>query len=382
VYASPISASMRFSEASTAFLDSRDASRFTGNARIVTKNTYKDYAKKLKALGVFFGKLPLNQIHLGNFVRYQEMRSRGEGWTRKLGKEVVQSPAGAEKVNAELRLLIRIMKLAMLSSPKRTPWQEANEPPDHTLADFAANLLQIESLYKKFQVIESDIPRALSAEQQEKYLQIAASNPDWHRLWWYSLVAKHLTFSSDEMRTIRIGDINLTYQIIGVNRRYGKNKYRRREIPITDGACLWALANLIEWCRARGGGQPHHFLFPGRLVRNVFDHETHMSETGLRKSHEAVRDKADLPWFQFNGWRHTAITNMAQDGVPIAIIMERAGHVTPKMSAHYTHISVQAHRLAVQPDARKKPVASVTAQDLIRGIPGWQQFNKSAASIY
>lgn len=356
---SPISASMRFTEAASAFLRSRDSAEFSGRARIVTKNTYKDYAKKLKALGVFFGALPLNQIHLGNFVEYQKARSAGNGFTRKLGREIIQSPAGAEKVNAELRLLIRVMKLAMAATPKRTPWEEANQPPDYSMASFAANLLQLENFYMPFQVIEADIPRALSADQQEKFLRTAASNPEWHRVWWYSLAAKHLAFSSDEMRTIRIGDINLTYQIVGVNRRFGKNKYRRREIPITDAACMWALENLIEWGRARGGGQPHHFLFPGRLVRNVFDPETHMSETGLRKPFEAVRDKAELHFFQVNGWRHTAITNMAEDGVPIAIIMERAGHVTPKMSAHYTHISQQAHRLALTRQPHKKPVASV-----------------------
>jgi hypothetical protein len=89
-------------------------------------------------------------------------------------------------------------------------------------------------------------------------------------------------------------------------------------------------------------------LFPKRLARNQFDGSYHMGETGIRKQFEAVRDEAGLGWFQLNGWRHTAITRMAEAGVPIATIMARAGHCSPKMSANYTHISSQAQRLAMQ----------------------------------
>ena len=61
-----------------------------------------------------------------------------------------------------------------------------------------------------------------------------------------------------------------------------------------------------------------------------------------------VRDAAGLTWFNLNGWRHTAITRMAEAGIPIATIMARAGHCSPKMTAHYTHISMQAGPLAMQ----------------------------------
>lgn len=40
--------------------------------------------------------------------------------------------------------------------------------------------------------------------------------------------------------------------------------------------------------------------------------------------------------------------SMAQAGIPIATIMVRAGHSAPKMTAHYTHISMQAERMAMQ----------------------------------
>jgi hypothetical protein len=89
-------------------------------------------------------------------------------------------------------------------------------------------------------------------------------------------------------------------------------------------------------------------LFPFRVARNQFDGNYHMGETGTRKQFEVVRDAAGVPWFHWNGWRHTAITRMAEAGIPIATIMARAGHCSPKMTAHYTHISMQAERIAMQ----------------------------------
>jgi integrase len=348
LFTCPLSASMVFTEAASAFLDSRTAPVTHGRIQYIGNNTFKDYAKKLKALGVFFAGLRLDEIHIGHISQYQRARSQGEGFTRKLGRQIISSPAGAQKINSELALLQRVMKLAGAWTP------------------------ELEKFYMPFQVMETDIPRALSPDEQDRFMMVASSNPEWHPIWWYSLAAVHLTFSSDEMRTIRIGDINLTHQIVGVNRRYGKNKFRRRDVPISDGACIWALTRLIERARTlTGSTQPHHFLFPGRLVRNVFDPETHMSETGLRKPFEAVRDKAELPWFQLNGWRHTSITRLAAAGVPIATIMRRAGHVTAKMSAHYTHISEQEERLAITAASQRKPVISFRAAELRRQVSGY-----------
>lgn len=338
---------MKFSEAAQSFLNTRTAPITHGRVQYISNATFKDYRKKLKALGVFFADTRLEDIHIGSFTEYQDRRARGEGYTRKIGRNIVQSPAGAQKINAELSLMERILKLAGTWTP------------------------ELEQFYLPFQVMETDVPRSLSQEQQDHFLMTASSRQEWHPIWWYSLVALDLTFSSDEMRTIRQGDVNLTHQIVGVNRRYGKNKFRRRDVPIADGACVWALQRLLERAKDLVGNQPHFYLFPGRIVRNVFDGETHMSETGLRKPFEAVREKSEVPWFQLNGWRHTAITRLAEAGVPIATIMRRAGHVTPKMSEHYTHISEQAERLAVGAAFQRKPVISIQAAQLRKRVSGY-----------
>ena len=338
-----VSASMRFTEASQAFLQSRTAPVNPGRSRFVSKRTFRDYAYYLKTLGTFFGELPLDQIHTGHIVEYQRRRSLGEGFVRRIGNRKdapwIPSPAGSQKINAEIGVLKRLMKMAGL-------WPEEGE---------------LDTCYVPFQVVEPERQRALSPDEQDRFLVVAGSNPAWAPVWWYSLVASHLCFSSDEMRTIRIGDINLTHQIIGVNRLYGKNRYRRREIPICESGCVWALERLIERARELGGGGPQHFLFPFRAKRGVYDADRPMSETGLRKQFDAVREAAGVAWFPFNGWRHTAITRLAEAGVPIATIMQRSGHVTFEMSEHYTHISEQAHRLAIT-NASKHRVISISAE--------------------
>jgi integrase len=85
-------------------------------------------------------------------------------------------------------------------------------------------------------------------------------------------------------------------------------------------------------CELAGRSPEMHF-FPVRVTRNNFNGSRHMVETGIRKQFEAVRKAAQVLWFRLNGWRHTAITRFAQAGVPIATIMARAGHCSPKMTA-------------------------------------------------
>jgi integrase len=312
-----IRAEMSFAEAAATFDEWLSCPLSPDQARYRSKGTMRDNRTKIKALNKFFGSLKLRDIHIGQIREYQKMRFSNE-------RNLWAHPAGADKINQEMGLQLRIMRLGN------------------------AYTSDIEKYYQSLQVDECEIPKALSQVEQERFLEVAASRPEWEVVYWYSLLAVHIAFSSDEIRTLRQGDINLTHQIVAVNRRAGKNKYRRREVPLTDGSCIWALDRLLERSYRLAGKSPEMHLFPFRLARNQFDGSYHMGETGIRKQFEAIRDAAGVPWFNLNGWRHTAITRMAEAGIPIATIMARAGHCSPKMTAHYTHVSMQAERLAMQ----------------------------------
>jgi integrase len=315
--------SMRFETAAAVFDDWLSSPIAPNQARYRSKNTIKDCRTKTKALNRFFGKLTLNGIHIGHIREYQSMRFSNS-------RDLWAHPAGANKINDELALLLRILRLG------------------------DAYTDDIRKYYQELQADESEIPKALSPEQQDRFLEVAGSRREWEIVHWYSLVALHTAFSSDELRTLRRGDINLTHNIVAVNRKAGKNKFRRREVPLTDPRCIWALDQLLERSYKLAGEGQGLYLFPFRVVRNHFNGLYPMSETGVRKQFEAVRDVANVPWFQLNGWRHTAITRMAEAGIAIATIMARAGHSSPKMTAHYTHISMQAERAAMERMMRSK----------------------------
>ena len=73
-----------------------------------------------------------------------------------------------------------------------------------------------------------------------------------------------------------------------------------------------------------------------------------MSSSGMKKGWEIVRRAAGLPWLRIHDLRHTAITRMAEAGVPIPVIMGVAGHMSVQMHNHYTAVSLVAKWHAVQ----------------------------------
>lgn len=352
MYVGTISKEMTFSEAVSFYLTWREApssSSRTRRTEFVATRTLKDYKQKAKPLKKFFGDMPLETIRHWHMLGYQEARLKADGFTRAYGQRVIASPAGGNKINSELALLKKLMQMCQCWTPEH------------------------EMYYRPFKQVEGDTQRALSFDEQEHFLCVASQNPRWHPIWWYALVAIHLTFSSDEMRTIRLGDINIPMQMVSVNPNFGKNSERRRTNTIEDGTVLWALQRLMEWSEIKAKTwpdyvprSPHYFLFPKRLVRNLYNPELPMGETGLRKLFDEVCDKAELGWFPFNGFRHTGATRLAERRVPPYILEKRMGHVGQKMMKKYVQIGEQAERIAMKEAFARKPVASIRQDDWTR----------------
>jgi integrase len=199
----------------------------------------------------------------------------------------------------------------------------------------------MEEAYEPLQHEEGEIPRALSAEEQEHFLTVASREQRWHVIYCYTLVVLNTTASSYEMRGLRMGDVTRGDAMIYV--RWGKNRYRVRSVPLLeDGA--WALGELIERARALGARDPQHHLFPLRLRTNVWDPTRPVSDWGLVKPWNEVRSAAGFPWFQMNALRHTALTRYAEAGTPIEILQSYAGHISEKMTRHYVQIGETAKR--------------------------------------
>src|SRR6185437_5804627 len=91
-----------------------------------------------------------------------------------------------------------------------------------------------------------------------------------------------------------------------------------------------------------------HYLMPFRVSPNLWDPTQPMSNSGIRKPWDEVRKAADVPWLRIHDLRHTAITRMAEAGVPIPVILSMAGHISVRMQQHYTSVSEYAKRCAVE----------------------------------
>ena len=151
-----------------------------------------------------------------------------------------------------------------------------------------------------------------------------------------------------------------------MRRKTAKNRYRARTIELVGADVLWALECLISRARELGSVDPQHYLFPWRVSVGKYDPEKGMSESGIKKLWNEVREASKLRWFRQYDCRHTAITRLAESGVPTDVIMAMAGHVSEKMRRHYTHISQAAprkwrehaqsfHRIAPEAPSRSNP---------------------------
>ena len=67
------------------------------------------------------------------------------------------------------------------------------------------------------------------------------------------------------------------------------------------------------------------------------------------KCKAAVRGiKSPLAGLRFHDLRHTAMSALGKAGTPDRVIMDIAGHVSPRMLRRYSHIQLEAKRAAIQ----------------------------------
>lgn len=335
-----ISSDLEFSAAANRWMESRSINALPGaiTARYIRKNTEISYRKYIRSLELFFAGHTLGDIHLGHFAAYQQARIQGhepfvrfrrpqdakdqvKNGIRIPAKGKTPCPVKPKKIKQELGLLIHILKRANC-------WTG-----------------EMDELYQPIlDEEEDDVPRALNPEEQRRWLDIARMKQEWNLVYWYSLMAFGTCMSTDEIRGLQIGDVNLFQRIIVVKRKNAKNKFRARTIELVGADVLWALEQLLSRARDCGAGDPQHYLFPRRVYMGCYDPSRGMSESGLNKYWYEIRDASGLKWFRQYDCRHTAITRLAEAGVPTDVIMSRAGHVSDKMRRHYTHISQASQR--------------------------------------
>jgi len=319
----PVSPDLLFFEAFELWLSHRQiaspgsppSSGGFAQAEYLSIRTEKDYKNCASALRKFFGRLRLSDIHPGHLREYQRARALCDKTVGDWKRE-----CGANRIRKEVTLLIRILRAARL-------WGDEQE-----------------LYFQPLRPVENDVPRAMDPNEQQAFLVTAASREGWQFIHWYAVLALQTTASTNELRALRLADVLLNQGVIQIRREGAKNKYRIRTIPLETSEVVWALGRLIERAKSLGAVAPHHYLFPIQAAKGHYDPLRPMSDSGLKKRFNAVRMAAGVDWLRPYDLRHTAITRMAEAGVPIQVIMSFAGHMTLRMQQHYTAISMMSKR--------------------------------------
>ncbi len=320
-----------FSEAIEIWLDRRTIPEVAAVIKVkyISQKTKKDYICGKKALNKYFAWMRLRDIDPEQISIYQNARAACDREVAHWAKR-----AGANCIRKEVDLLLRVLRDAGV-------WKEEQD----------AELIRV-------QKEDLDIEKALSAEQQEHWLRVAEGKAEFHFIYWYSLLAFDSTCAKGEMRGLKIGDCTPDDGIIMVRRALAKNKHRKRTIALLEERTIWALERLIERAQELGAKGPQDHLFPFREMDGSYNPKKPMSEWGLEKRFQEVRDVAGPKFFKPNGFRHTGLTRLAEGGTPIHVLLARAGHIDEDTQKHYIQISIAAQRRHARRVVPDEPVAA------------------------
>ena len=189
--------------------------------------------------------------------------------------------------------------------------------------------------------VREEVGRALLLEEKLRLLKVAAFRPEWQNAAHASKLALNTTMRSCEIKQLRWRDIDFMGKTLTICK--SKTEAGERVIPLNADA--WDTV-LLLYRRAQGLGeiQPEHYVFPACKASHF---DPTRPQTTWRTAWRSLRAAASLPTLRFHDLRHHAITELAESQASDSTVMAIAGHVSPKMLAHYSHVRLQAKRAAL-----------------------------------
>jgi integrase len=133
--------------------------------------------------------------------------------------------------------------------------------------------------------------------------------------------------------------------------RHSKTPAGWRE-PTLNPICREALSALRENAVLINAADSDHYLFPSQVGGKL---DPTRPAKGWRSAWRSILKAADIQC-RFHDLRHSAVTTMAEKGLPEAVIMAQVGHISPAMLKRYTHIRRQGMNAAadaLQPATRQ-----------------------------
>jgi integrase len=226
--------------------------------------------------------------------------------------------------------------------------------------------------------LRQKIGRALSYEEKVKLLKTATGRPEWQNAAWAATLALNTTMRGCEIKQLRWRDIDLLEKTLVVGK--SKTEAGERVIPLNNDAWNTILL-LYDRAKKVGEVQPEDYVFPACEASNFDPAKPQTSwRTAWRNLTRQVtcpacgtkqppaktcsnekcgvdieKVKSPLAGLRFHDLRHHAITELAESQASDSTIMAIAGHVSPKMLQHYSHVRLQAKRTALDAISSKHP---------------------------
>lgn len=215
------------------------------------------------------------------------------------------------------------------------------------LLEFAGLWAPIERYYERLPEPFWSPPKALTAEEEQRFFRVAASRPEWAVAYHCAVITSNTTVAGCELRFLRIEDVHLDQDppVIHVHQKT-KNAHRVRAVPLNEEA-LASIRHLLRMARRRGSCRPDHHLFPFSTKRNIFDPQRPASSTFIRYAFRQIARESGLPWLTPRCFRHQAITKLLERGAPDETVRAVAGHVSERAMNFYSHIRIEAKRAAL-----------------------------------
>ena len=273
------------------------------------RKTVESNEGHVRRLVEFFGNIPLAQFTIGHFEHYQS--SRG-------------ARCGASAVNHELNTLARMLKRVDLWYPIRKNYTPLKDRETRPLKIFTAG-------------------------EQERIFRALKNNPNLELANIVFTITRNTTASGCELRGLRLKNLELESNPpqIHIPADSTKNNIRPRGIPLNADA-LCAIKRAVERAKGLGSHYPEDYLFPLTIDRATWDPKQPASRSWLRKQVEYLREITGIDHINPHVFRHLAVTELLEQGVPEQTVVSLAGWVGRKMFETYSHPRLEAKAAAVE----------------------------------
>jgi integrase len=235
----------------------------------------------------------------------------------------------------------------------------------------------------------------LKLEERIRLFHLAAQKPEWETAYLAAVLAVNTTARKCELRALQWRHVDFINNTLEIPR--SKTEAGVRVVPLNAESyeALWRLRRRAE---SFGQVELSHFVFAAfrpkfrfhgkyrvgmdwsefdptqpvgswRTAWRTLTRAIQCNECGhLQKPGKTCRNmecragiqkiKNPLAGLRFHDLRHTSISALGEAGVPDRVIMDIAGHVSPRMLRRYSHTQVESKRAAIQSLSNRPKIAA------------------------